>query len=93
MVDRANALLGDPNLAIGPSHFLADKLTPDRVDLVWTNSVLPFIEEQLLHDPGRIEQFELARLRQAARRSPAEVVADQPSGSSDPVESSLDPME
>lgn len=69
VVDRANTLLGDRNLAIGPSHFLTKELSLERVDLIWANSVLPFIEEQLLHDPGRIEQFALGRLRSTTSKA------------------------
>ena len=63
VVDRANKQLGGRNSAIGPSHFLAPQLTADRVDMIWANSVMPFLEEQFFNDPAKLDQFALRRLR------------------------------
>src|SRR5262249_46657880 len=46
VVDRANRILGDRHLAIGPSHFLRSDLTERWVELVWEHSVLPTIAER-----------------------------------------------
>ncbi|MEX2290834.1 MAG: AAA family ATPase [Mycobacteriales bacterium] len=64
VVDRANRLLDDRNLAIGPSHFLKRGLDEDGVRLAWEHSVLPFLEEYFFSDPSRLEEFALDRLRQ-----------------------------
>lgn len=50
VVELANSQLADRNSAIGPSHFLTHKLTADRVQMIWANSVLPFLEEQFFND-------------------------------------------
>jgi hypothetical protein len=66
LVDRANALLGDRNLAIGPSHFLKRNLDEAGVQLAWEHSILPFLEEYFFSDPDRLEEFSLDRLRAPA---------------------------
>ncbi len=66
-VDRANLALADRNTAIGPSHFLKERLTEDLVRLAWENSVLPFLEEHFFGDPDQLKAFDLDRLRNGAR--------------------------
>jgi hypothetical protein len=66
VVDRANALLADRHVAIGPSHFLKKRLTEESVRLAWESSVLPFLEEHFFADPDQLRQFDLDRLRRAA---------------------------
>jgi hypothetical protein len=63
VVDRANDLLADRNIAIGPSHFLKRQLTEELVRLAWDSSVLPFLEEHFFADPDQLRQFELDQLR------------------------------
>jgi MoxR-like ATPase len=63
VVDRANQLLGDRHAAIGPSHFLRHDLTERWVTLIWKHAVLPYLEELLLGDEGRLHDFDLDRLR------------------------------
>jgi MoxR-like ATPase len=63
VVDRANDLLGDRHLAIGPSHFLRADLTERWVELLWQHSVLPTIAEHFFGADEQIERFTLARLR------------------------------
>ena len=63
VVDAANKLLDDRNVAIGPSHFLKPDLTEDLVELAWDSSVMPFLEEHFFADPDQLRRFELARLR------------------------------
>lgn len=73
VVERANALLDDRNLAIGPSHFLRPGLEESDVQLAWEHSVLPYLEEYFFSDPGRLPEFALDRLRH-----PASLSDDQP---------------
>lgn len=47
MLARANDAIGDPTLAIGPSHFLRTDLTDTRVEQIWEFDVLPTLREQL----------------------------------------------
>ncbi len=65
VVDRANALLADRHVAIGPSHFLKPRLTEELVRLAWESSVLPFLEEHFFADPEQLREFNLDRLRRA----------------------------
>ncbi len=69
VVERANALLDDRNLAIGPSHFLRPGLEESDVQLAWEHSVLPYLEEYFFSDPGRLPEFALDRLRHPASLS------------------------
>ena len=68
-VDAVNALLPDPNLGIGPTHFMRKDLDDAWIELIWTHSILPYLEEQYLDDPDALSQFDLARLR--AQTQPA----------------------
>ncbi len=63
VVDRVNSELPDANLGIGPSHFLRPDLDERWVQLIWSHSVLPYLEEQFLGQIDRLRVFELARLR------------------------------
>lgn len=71
VVDRANELLADRNVAIGPSHFLKPRLSADLVRLTWEFSVMPFLEEHFFADPDRLRQFQLNRLRSGLSSSSA----------------------
>ena len=63
-VDRANEKLSDRHAAIGPSYFMRrNGLDEQLVEIIWEHNVLPYIEEQLYGEPGRIEEFDLHRLR------------------------------
>lgn len=65
VVDRANALLADREMAIGPSHFIAkgDRLDEKWIDLIWQHSVLPYIREQHYGSEDRLDAYDLDRLR------------------------------
>jgi MoxR-like ATPase len=71
VVDRANLALADRNAAIGPSHFLKQRLTEELVRLAWENSVLPFLEEHFFADPDQLKRFDLDLLRNGANQPPA----------------------
>jgi MoxR-like ATPase len=62
VVDRANALLPDRHLQIGPSHFMTPRLNREWLHKIWRGSVLPYIEEQFFDEPEMVKQFELDRL-------------------------------
>lgn len=57
-------MLGDRNVAIGPSHFMRDDLDDSTAARIWKHSVLPTIEEHFFGDTERLREFELDRLRQ-----------------------------
>ena len=66
VVDRANKLLGDRHVAIGPSYFLREDLDGDWLDLIWEHSVLPYLAEHFFGDEERLNDFQLAKLRGAS---------------------------
>ena len=78
VVARANELLADRNVAIGPSHFLKPDLTDDLIDLAWEASVLPFLEEHFFSDPEQLRRFALDRLRTPSTTThPGDVPTEQ----------------
>ena len=65
VLDRANQLLDNRHLAIGPSHFMKKELLSEEwIERVWTHSVLPYLEEHFFGEEERIEEFGLERLRE-----------------------------
>ena len=70
LLDEANKLLkGDRNVAIGPSHFFEEDLSEAVVADIWIHSVLPYVEEALVGNPDRVEEFDLDRLRRKSQTS------------------------
>ncbi len=63
VVDRANQLLDDPALAIGPSHFIRDDLSDTWVQRAWEHAVLPTLEDHFYGQPQRLAEFALDKLR------------------------------
>lgn len=63
VVNRANELLGDRHIAVGPSHFMRNDLDDEWVELIWEHSVLPYIAEQLFGEEDRLVEFSLDSLR------------------------------
>ncbi len=67
VVDAANGKLDDREAAIGPSYFMKkDRLDEERVKRIWEHDVLPYVEEQLYGQRGRLDEFALDRLRKEA---------------------------
>lgn len=91
IVARANTMLIDRNLAIGPSHFLRPDLDEDQLALVWEHSVLPYLEEQFFSDPDQLHEFALDRLRYAPTQSGTEDSPGQDEPHSAQVQSEEDP--
>ena len=51
---------------MSPLRRLLDRyrdLDDEWVGLIWEHSVLPYVAEQLFDEPGRLEEFDLGRLR------------------------------
>ncbi len=63
IVDLANEKLANREAAIGPSYFMQEDLTEEKVQLIWEHNVLPYIEEQLYGQHDRLAEFDLDRLR------------------------------
>jgi 5-methylcytosine-specific restriction enzyme B len=72
IVDRANGMLPDRHLHIGPSHFMTTRLNDEWFYKIWRRSVLPYIEEQFFDEPQQVERFELDRLVDQAAHAEAE---------------------
>ena len=67
-VDLANQKLAngrpdDRHAAIGPSYFMQKSLDEARAKRIWEHAVLPYIEEHLFSERGRLGDFELDALR------------------------------
>ena len=90
VVDLANEQLSDDrHAAIGPSHFMKPDLDDAAVEMTWTHSVLPYLEERLFGNAERLADFELDRLRlQAEERWGAE--SDRPGSDESPASASDD---
>lgn len=65
LLERANALLADRNVAIGPSHFMRADLDETIARRVWEHSVLPTIRDQFFDDEARAEEFDFDLLRES----------------------------
>ena len=63
VVDEANGRLGDRHVAVGPSYFMREGLDERKVRLIWDHAVLPYVEEHLFGEPGRLREFQLDALR------------------------------
>jgi 5-methylcytosine-specific restriction protein B len=63
VVDRANELLEDRNLQIGPSHFMRDNLDDTWVRRIWKYSIIPYVQEHFFDEPDRVDDFDMDRLR------------------------------
>ena len=82
-VDSANQKLGDRQVAIGPSYFMKKGLNESRVYLIWNHNVLPYIEEHLYGEHGRLREFNLTRLRGHVEQNDGEHEATNPNNVSD----------
>jgi 5-methylcytosine-specific restriction enzyme B len=63
VVDLANAKLADRDAAIGPSYFMTPNLDDEWVRRIWQFAVIPYLEERLIGETMRVDQFALDRLR------------------------------
>ncbi len=67
VMKRANSKLNDRQAAIGPSYFMKEDLDEEKVRLIWEHNVLPYVEEHLYGETDRLAEFDLDKLRRAAR--------------------------
>ena len=72
VLERANRLLDDRHVAVGPSHFLRKELDDDWVEIVWEHSVLPYLAEHFFGEEERLSAFALRTLKADAHRKPAD---------------------
>ena len=76
LVDQANGELGDRHMGIGPSHFMKEpgSLDEKRIQFIWEQAVMPYIEEQCFGDEERLKQFAYEELKSKLKAN------DQPEG-------------
>ncbi|NDL60412.1 McrB family protein [Phytoactinopolyspora mesophila] len=65
MIDQANKKLDDRDLAIGPSHFLKDHLDEESVELIWSHSIEPYVQEHFFSEPERWKEFTYESVRRS----------------------------
>jgi hypothetical protein len=82
IVKQANSLLPDSNLGIGPSHFLRQNLDERWVELIWTHTIFPYLEEQFIGDEGRLAEFALVKLRSQGSLAVDELKVEDDDGAS-----------
>jgi 5-methylcytosine-specific restriction protein B len=70
LLARANTLLADRNVAIGPSHFMRAELDEATARRIWKHSVIPTIRDQFLDDESRADEFDFDLLRDADDEAP-----------------------
>ena len=65
LVDQANGELGDRHMGIGPSHFMKEpgSLDEKRIQFIWEQAVMPYIEEQCFGDEERLKEFAYDHLK------------------------------
>ena len=65
LVDLANRKLEDRHLGIGPSHFMKKDppLDEKKVQFIWEQAVIPYIEEQCFGDEDKLKNFDYERLK------------------------------
>jgi hypothetical protein len=63
VVDKANERLRNPDMAIGPSYFMRESLDDKWVKLIWSHSIMPYIQEQLFGQEETLGEFELDALK------------------------------
>ena len=76
-VDEANKRLDDRHAAIGPSYFMKEGLDEAQAKRIWEHAVLPYIEERLFGEPGRLGEFELDALRRQSGNDSASASAGE----------------
>ena len=63
VLDRANERLNDRDLAIGPSHFMANELDETKARRAWENSVIPTLREYFHSNADRLAAFDFEALK------------------------------
>ena len=66
-VDNANRELGNPDFAIGPSHFMKKDLTEDLARKIWRRSIIPYVEDFFFNQKEKAKDYDLDRLRALKR--------------------------
>lgn len=70
LIAEVNRRLGDRNIALGPSHFMRKDLDEEILARIWRHSVIPIIEDHFFGQEERIQEFDLAALRNHLETAP-----------------------
>lgn len=73
---RANDQIGDPDRAIGPSHFMQPGLTEEKAQRAWDFSVLPTLRELFYGQSERVAGLGFGRLKAVVTKAGADADAD-----------------
>ncbi len=71
LLDAANRKLNDRQLGIGPSYFMRGDLDESRVQFIWEQAVLPYIEEHFFGEEDRLREFAYDALRPKPNAQPS----------------------
>lgn len=55
LLECANEVIGDPDQAIGPSHFMGKDVSERNARRAWDNAVIPQLRELFYSQPSRVE--------------------------------------
>ena len=59
--------LGGPHLQLGPSHFMKPGIDRSMFEWIWRYNVMPYIEDQLFGEPGKIAKYRLGPVMERFR--------------------------
>ncbi|MFK5634039.1 McrB family protein [Ornithinimicrobium sp. LYQ103] len=76
VLDLVNDVVGDRDLAIGPSFFMGDPPTEQRARRAWDNSVLPTLRETFYSRPTVLEGLEFTALKDQVTGTVTDDAAD-----------------
>lgn len=68
MIDYVNAEMGDPNTAVGPSHFMlkeVQSLNDKKAERIWRHSVLPALADRFFDAPSELSRFSYSTVKDA----------------------------
>ena len=68
MIDYVNAEMGDPNTAVGPSHYMLSEvqsLNDKKAERIWRHSVLPALADRFYDAPGELSRFSYSTVKDA----------------------------
>lgn len=76
VLDEANKIVDDRDLAIGPSYFMGDPPTEKRARREWQNSVLPTLSETFYNRPGLMDGLGFTTLKDRVTGTVTDDAAD-----------------
>jgi 5-methylcytosine-specific restriction protein B len=92
LLDTLNAMLGEPDSAVGPSYFMSERSrTPAGLERIWRTAIFPLLEERFaggdvdVYDTYALQRV-LAKMKTGAGMSaPALIPEDLPIEEGEPL--------